>query len=387
MQTQHPQPQRKLLFVVNVGWFFVSHRLPLALAAQADGYEVHLATALDPEIDRDTEQQLAQHGIILHKLEFSRSGADPRELLRTTWQLRRLCRRLAPTIVHLVTLKPLLLGGLAARLAGIRSVVFAVPGRGPVFSGSGFIARLRRGCVLLMYRWIYRPGLHRVIVQNVEDRDYFIRKRVFRHQDMRLIRGSGVDVTQFVPAPEPPGPPVVVLASRMLRQKGIVQFVAAARTLRAKGVSARFVLVGVPDSGNPDSHTAEELSEWQRCGAIEWWGFRRDMSAVFAASHLVCLPTYYGEGVPKVLIEAAACARAIVTTDTPGCRDIVQDGYNGLLVPPRDERALADAIESLLGDGERRREMGGNGRRRVEEQFGLEGVTSQTLAIYEEMLK
>ena len=376
--------KRRLLFVVNVGWFFLSHRLPVALAAQARGYQVHLATALDPELDRETEKILADHGIVLHKLQLSRSGSHPLELFRALAKLTWLLKRLQPTVVHLVTLKPLLIGGLAARLARVPSVVFAVPGRGSVFSARGALATLRRWGVLMLYRLAYNDQCNRVIVQNVEDQDYFASRGVFPRANIRLIRGSGVDLQRFVPQPEPSGEMVVVLASRMLKEKGVAHFVAAARMLRARAISARFVLVGDPDHGNPHSHTAGELRSWQDSGAIEWWGFRADMSAVFAACHVVCLPTYYGEGIPKVLIEAAACGRAIITTNTPGCSDIVQDGCNGLLVPPRDARALADAIDALIHNPERRLAMGACSRRWVE-QFGLHVVTSQTLDVYEEL--
>jgi glycosyltransferase involved in cell wall biosynthesis len=379
-------PPRRLLFVVNVGWFFVSHRLPIASAAKRGGYEVHVATALDRQLDAETPATVAAHGLILHKLAFSRSGAHPLELVRDLLKLRSLFRSLEPDVVHLVTLKPILLGGLAARLAGVKSVVLAVPGRGSVFSARGVIATLRRWSALALYRLAYQPGHNRVIVQNVEDRDYFIARRVFRARDVRLIRGSGAPIDTFVPRPEALGRPVVVMASRMLREKGVADFVAAAALLRQGGTDASFVLIGDVDLGNPHSHTREELQAWVAEGAVEWWGFRSDMAAVFASTHVVCLPTVYGEGVPKVLIEAAASGRPIVCTDVPGCRDIVRHEYNGLLVRPRDPSELASALSRLLASAELRRRMGDNGRALVENEFSLDIVIRQTLALYAEVL-
>lgn len=379
------EPKLRLLIVVNVGWFFVSHRLPIAIAARRAGYEVHVATALDPRLDCGTAEELAQHGLILHPLRLTRSGAHPFELLRDFADLVKLYRRLAPDLIHLVTLKPLLLGGLAAKLTGQRSVVLAVPGRGSVFSTRGFGAAVRRWTALLMYKLAYAKRRNRVIIQNVEDRQYFVSRGIFSEDDVRLIRGSGVDIASFTPQPESTEPCSVLLASRMLREKGIADFVAAAAVLKGRGTPARFVLVGDPDRGNPQSHSREELVAWRDSGIIEWWGFRPDMGEVFRHANIVCLPTYYGEGVPKVLIEAAACGRPIVTTDTPGCRDIVRHGQNGMLVKPRDVAGLADALERLIADPNLRRAMGSQGRRIVEAEFNLDRVSRQTLDIYREL--
>lgn len=378
---------KKLLIVVNVGWFFISHRLQVALGAQKSGYRVHVAASLEPRLDVNTVRILESHGLVFHNLRFSRSGASLREIGRDLLDLMRLFRSTRPDLVHLVTLKPILLGGLAARLAGISRVVLAIPGRGSVFSARGIRATLRRWAVLVLYRFAYQRAATRVIVQNVEDRDYFVSRRVFDPKDVRLIRGSGVDLRKFPQTPEPPGDVVIVFASRMLKEKGVENFVRAAKALLARGVRARCVLVGEPDEGNPHSHTREELLEWQASGAVEWWGFSSDIRAVFERCHIVCLPTYYGEGVPKVLIEAAASARPIVTTDIPGCRDIVRHGYNGLLVRQHDHEQLVAALARLITDPEERRAMGERGRRLAEEEFSIEKVVTETLDVYESFAK
>jgi glycosyltransferase involved in cell wall biosynthesis len=364
----------------------LSHRLPLGIAAKDRGYEVHVAAALDPELDQRTRDTLENFGLVLHQLRFSRRGASPVELVRDFFDLCRLYRAIKPDIVHLVALKPVLLGGLAAKACGISRVILAVPGRGSVFSASGPMATFRRWVALAMYRFAYARQRNRVIIQNAEDREYFLKRRIFSESDVRLIRGSGVDPTKFVPVPEPESSPVVIFASRMLREKGVEDFVNAARHIRAQGGAARFVLVGDPDPGNPHSHSREELETWATEGAVEWWGYREDMNQVFAQAHVVCLPTYYGEGVPKVLIEAAACARPIVTTDIPGCRDIVRHEENGLLVKPRDVMGIVCALERILGDKQLRERMGQRGREIVEREFSLRIVTEQTLSIYSELL-
>jgi glycosyltransferase involved in cell wall biosynthesis len=371
--------------VVNVGWFFVSHRLALATGAMELGDEVNVAASLQGDLDLGTNSIFAKAGIRFHELHFSRSGSGPLELVRNISELTRLFRRVEPDIIHLITLKPVLLGGIVSRFIGIKGVVMAIPGRGSVFSARGLIASLRRWLVLWSYRLAYRAGNTRVIVQNTEDRDYFVGNRIFKSADVRLIRGSGVDLRRFEFRPEPQGTPVIVLASRMLREKGVEDFVAAARELKRSGHVARFVLVGEPDPGNPGTHTREQLEAWARHGAVEWWGFRPDMENVFAECHLVCLPTFYGEGVPKVLIEAAAAGRAIVTTDIPGCRDIVQHDHNGLLVPPHDARQLASALGSLISDPVRRRAMGAQGHLRAKQEFDVRIVVEQTLQVYSEL--
>jgi glycosyltransferase involved in cell wall biosynthesis len=373
---------RRVMYVANAGWFFISHRLPIAIAAKAAGDEVHVAVAMDPELDKDSRRTLEAAGFIVHSLQLSRHGAHPYELIRDWLSLIRLFQGVRPDIAHLVTLKPILLGGLACRLVRIPATVMAVPGRGTVFSARGPLAMVRRWIVLIGYRLAYRHRKTRVIVQNVEDRDYFVSRRIFRAEDVSLIRGSGVDTSRFAMLPEPNGPPIVVFAGRMLREKGAEEFVAAAASLKQQQTPARFVLLGAPDHGNPKSHTREEIEAWVASGAVEWWGFCHDMERVFAQSHIVCLPTYYGEGVPKVLIEAAAAGRPIITTNTPGCRDIVRHEFNGLLVPPRDTASLVLALERLINNADERRAMGERGHRLARAEFAVELVVEKTLNLY-----
>lgn len=367
----------RILYVVNVDWFFLSHRLPLARAARARGADVYVAAA-----DTGHAKRIRDEGFTFIPLPMSRKGTHPWEQARSVLFLLRLYRRLQPSLIHHVTIKPVLYGSVAARLAGTSAVVNAISGLGYVFSsdrGGGPLRALAEG----VYRVALRRG--RTIFQNPEDRAQFVAAGMVRGEDTVLIRGSGADCARFAPRPIPPGPPVVALPSRMLWEKGVGTFVEAARLLRARGRSARFVLVG-PTDENPTAVPEAQLRAWQEEGVVEWWGSRDDMPGVMAAASVVALPTYYKEGVPKVLLEAAASGRPIVTTDIPGCREVVHDGVNGFLIPPKDVAALADAIDRLLASPELRARLGAVGRERALAEFSEEIVVEQTMRLYDEVL-
>jgi len=368
----------KLLFLVTEDWYFVSHRLPLAVAARQAGYEVTVVTHVG-----EHGNTIRDAGLRLIPIELSRRGKNPFSEMMLIVRLIAIYRRERPDIVHHVAMKPVLYGSLVARFAGVRHVVNALAGLGWLFTSESRLAvALGRG-VLFAFRMLLNRGA--VIVQNPDDMRWLVVLGI-EPSRIHLIRGSGVDVNRFSLTLEPNGEPVVVLASRMLWDKGVGEFVAAAKNLKQRGVAARFVLVGDPDPANPASIPPGLLESWHAEGVIEWWGHRNDMVQVIAQSHLVCLPSYYREGLPKVLLEAAACGRAIVTTDMPGCREIVSHGDNGLLVPPRDEAALTDALQALLQDPDRRIHMGARGRERAIQEFSVDKVVAETLALYRDPL-
>lgn len=367
--------------VVNEAAFFLSHRLVIARAARDAGYDVHVATPAGLGSER-----IAANGLAFHALPLSRSGMHPLKELRTIWSLSRLVACLKPDIVHAVTIKPILYCGWLARTTNRFALVGTIPGLGYVFSSRGMVAGLRRGVIRMGYRVALSAKRVRAVFQNKDDLKTFLEAGLVTADSAALIRGSGVNLREFFPTPEPGGEPVVVLASRMLEQKGVREFVVAAERLRRSGVVARFALVGAPDPDNPTSISGRQLREWHESGVVEWWGRRENMPEVFRQAIIICLPTYYGEGVPKVLIEAAACGRPIVATDWPGCREVVTDGENGLLVPARDVDALVEALQSLLGDSERRKMMGACSRRIAEANFGEERVVNETLNLYRDVL-
>jgi glycosyltransferase involved in cell wall biosynthesis len=367
---------KRLLIIVNVDWFFLSHRLPVALAARDAGFEVHVATTLT-----GPTEAIERHGFTLHPITFDRSSIGPIGALQLACSLYALIRKLAPDVVHLVTIKPVLLGGLAARSARVPKVIAAISGLGFVFTAHGTIASMRRTMVALLYRLaLSRPNV-RVIFQNEDDQALLQRHAAIRDEQVVRIRGSGVDVKHWTMEPLPPCPPVILMAARLLIDKGILEFIEAARTLRGHA-GARFVLVGNVDPGNPTSLSREQIEQWATDGIIEWWGYRSDMPTVLASAHIVVLPSYR-EGLPKVLIEAAAAGRAVVTTDVPGCRDAIEAGRTGLLVPPRDAQALARAIRELIDDPARCRTMGESARLLAEYTFDIQPVIDQHLALYQ----
>lgn len=366
-----------LLFVVNDIDFFLSHRLPLALGAMGEGFEVHLAAA-----DGPSAAEVQRHGLAFHGLPMTRSGMHPLDEVRTLAELVRLYRRVRPDLVHHVTPKPILYGSLVARLVGIRGIVNAPAGLGWVFNRRGLRADVLRLGFKQAYRFAFMTPRSRTVFQNPDDRAELVDGGYVDREHTVLIKGSGVDLERFAPEPEPPAPVLVVLPARMLLHKGIAEFVAAAATLRG---SARFALVGAPDTGNRTAVPPATLRGWQDAGTVEWWGHQSDMPRVYAQSHIVCLPSYR-EGLPKSLIEAAACARPIVATDVPGCREIVRHGHNGLLVPARESAELAAALGRLIADGAERRRLGANGRALAVAEFSVASVVADTLAIYRTLL-
>jgi glycosyltransferase involved in cell wall biosynthesis len=237
-----------------------------------------------------------------------------------------------------------------------------------------------------MYRLALGNRNLRVIVQNADDHDSLARAASLQGEKVVMIPGCGVDLSAFTPAPPPPGVPVIVMAARLLRDKGVHEFVAAARILKARGSRARFLLVGDPDAGNPTSIDEPELAAWRNETAIELLGYRTDIAQVFGRAHVVVLPSYR-EGLPKVLIEAAACGRAVVTTDVPGCRDAIEPGVTGLLVPARDAASLASAIERLLLDAGLRDRMGRAGRQLAERKYAIAKVVSAHMDVYRDLME
>jgi glycosyltransferase involved in cell wall biosynthesis len=373
MTTPHP---RKLLFYVTEDWYFVSHRLPLAVAAREAGFAVSVATRV-----RAHGEVIRAAGLHLIPFENERTSLNPLRELATLLRFIRLCRRERADIAHHVAMKPVLYGSIAARLAGTPRVINTLAGMGWLFSSGSEGARWLKPLVRRALALLLRSGT--VLVQNPDDARLIAQMGVPPARICR-VPGSGVDLARFTPRAEPGGPPLVVLSARLLWQKGVGEFVSAARLLKGRGVRARFALAGTPDPANPSSVRQEEIDAWVREGAVEHLGWVEDMPQLLAASSIVCLPSYYGEGIPLALIEAAAAGRAIVTTDMPGCREAVRDGDNGLLVPPRDARSLADALARLLADPAERQQMGARGRARAEQEFGAERVIRQILALYGE---
>lgn len=367
----------RIIYLITEDWYFWSHRLDLARSARDAGYEVTIATRVT-----DHGERITREGFHLAPLHMSRRSRNPfRECLAMA-ELVRLYRRIRPDVVHHVAMKPILYGSLAAWLTGVPVVINAFAGLGYIFTDERI--RVLRWMVKTALRSVVRLGRSMVLVQNRDDQQRLMREGIVSISRTRVIAGSGVDVRAFSPGPAPSGVPLVLLPARMLWDKGIGEFVEAARALKRKGCSARFVLVGRRDEHNPAAIPAARLSDWVTEGTVEWWGHRDDMPAVYHAASLVVLPSYR-EGLPKALLEAAASGKAMIATDVPGCRDVVRHHENGLLVPAKSWRALAEAIERLLEDPHRREAMGTRARALAEKEWAGHVITEQVLGLYREL--
>jgi glycosyltransferase involved in cell wall biosynthesis len=368
-------PTKTLLFLVTEDWFFASHFWVRALAAQNAGWRVILVASAS-----EATARIRVSGIEVVPVNFARRRLNAFAELALALRLAAIYRRLQPTIAHHVALKPIVIGGLAARLAGIKKIVNAPVGLGFVFSSNKPLARLLKPLVSLGLRFTLSPPGARVIFENPDDLAALAAAGMVRREAAILIRGAGVDIDTFTPAPEPEGPVRVILIARMIREKGIADFAAAARLLRGQ---ADFVLVGAPDPGNPNSITEPELRAWEAEGILTWLGPRRDIADLLRGAHIAVQPSTYREGLPKSALEAMASGKPLVATDIPGCREAVQDGVTGYLVPPRDPAALAAAIKKLIDDKPLRARFGAAARARAEREFADAVICAQTLLVYE----
>ncbi len=371
----------KLLISANTEWYLYNFRLSLAQYLRQQDFEV---VAVSPP--GKYAQALRESGFRWISWDVGRQSVAPWIELSSLIQLIKIYRRERPDLVHHHTIKPVIYGSLAARMANVTGVVNSITGRGYIFLGDEFKARLLKLIVNPLYRLAFNfPGCG-VIFENEVDRQYFLDHHFISPGRTWLIEGVGVDPERFKPTPEPEGTPVVLLAARMLWDKGVGVLVEAARILRQEGSVARIVLVGEPDPGNPATVETETLEQWHREGVIEWWGWKPDMPSVYQQSHIVTLPTMYGEGVPTTLLEAAASGRPLVATDIPGCRQIVIEGQNGYLVPANNPKWLADALRQLIGDRELRGRMGKASRQLVLRKFTHDQVNTATLTVYRSIL-
>lgn len=358
----------------------MSHRLMLALAAQKDGYEVHVAT-----MEGKASQKIEKHGFFYHGIYLTRSGKNPFKELKSLFSIYRLLKKVRPTIVHLVTIKPILYGGFLTRFVKVPAVVAAISGLGYVFTSSKFSAKIMRYFVIALYRISLHHNNLAIIFQNKHDQKILLNMKAVERRKTFLIPGSGVNLKEYHYVSEPAlKQKTVVMAARLLQDKGVFEFVEAANLLKKRGINSSFILAGDRDPGNPGTVSVKQIKQWKSEPAIKLVGFQKNIAGFFAKSNLVVLPSYR-EGLPKVLAEAAACGRAVITTDTPGCRDAIVPNKTGLLVPLRDSGALADAIEKLLSDDKKRKKMGSEGRKFAEQNFDIHKIIKAHLNIYRQL--
>lgn len=362
----------KLLFVITEDWVFWSHRAALASAAKAQGWEILLACRFEKHL-----REVIRQGIRPIPLEMSRGSVHPWKVLKEAMQLAKILRKEEPRLVHCVGLRSMVIGSIAARLAGSEKMVHSLTGLGHLFAGPKATS-LPALSLKALLPWLLKQQL--VIVQNREDFRWLKGLGVAKSH-LRLIRGSGVDPRVFRPRRPPAGPPIAMFPARLVMDKGLGEFIEAARLLKKKGVPARFVLVGRPDPQNPTSVSEKDLRAWSKNGTVEIWGYQQRMEKVIPKAAVVCLPSYR-EGLPRSLLEGMACGLPCVATRTSGCREAVRHGDNGLLVPVRNSQALAGALWRILRDRKARLRMGRRGRQRAEREFSEHEVVAKTLDLY-----
>jgi glycosyltransferase involved in cell wall biosynthesis len=367
----------KIVFFITEDWAFLSHRLPLAQACRDVGWQVVIATHVTDKAD-----VILREGFLLEPLPLDRGGLNPLREAKAVLALMRVLRRHRPDILHCVALKPVLYGNLAARLVGQQATVSALAGMGYAYTGNDRKARLLRLVLTPLLRLLLRRKRHHVIVQNQDDRDLLLAIGATTAPQITLIPGSGVDLAALPALPPPDNQPLIfALVARMLADKGVREAVAAVATVNRNGRRAVLWLVGVPDPHNPSVILEPELRQWEATGNVRWLGHQTDIAQIWAKADVALLPSYR-EGMPKALLEAAACARPIITTDVVGCREVIDDGVEGFIRPARASLGLSEAMTALIDDPLLRHRMGAAARKRAERRFGQERVVAAHLAIY-----
>lgn len=371
---------KKILFIISEDWYFASHRLNLAQAAIAQGYEVAILTQ-----PSGCRSYIEAQDIKVFDWSLNRGSLNPILELKSIWQLFKIMNQYSPDLIHAVALKPILYSSLVCKILNTEGRIFALGGLGYIFNSRKKAAKILKKLIAILLRGAFSGPGTRVIVQNSDDFKKLISLNIANNLHTRLIKGAGVDTAKFFPMPEPSGVPLIILPARLLFSKGIQDFIITARKLRLRGLTARFALIGDRDSHNPECIPISVINEWTNERLVEIWGHQKDMVSVFRQSSIVCLPSF-SEGLPKALLEAASCARPIVAYDIPGCRDVVKNGYNGFLVPLGNLDALEKSLAMLITNVSLRNKMGELGRSLVIEKFSQEQIAAETIAVWMEVL-
>lgn len=371
---------KKILYVINhIDWFW-SHRLPLAKGAQEKDWDVHLAVT-----DASKDDKLVPNGFTGHELPASDQGFMPLTLLKTIVAIHTLIKQEKPDLIHAITLKYAFIAGLAARIHKDVQVVHTLAGLGYLFSGEGIKPRILRLMVGPLLKIALKHKRAKIIFQNPDDMALMIKRGFVKENQCNLILGSGVDINDFEDTPLPKNStPVILMPTRLVHDKGIAIFIEAAKIVTQNGFDVRFQIAGGITHNNPLAINENEMHEMLKGSPVEWLGKVKDMPTLYKTASFICYPSYYGEGVPKVLLEACASARPIITTDHPGCRETVRDGINGILIPVKDAIATAKAIEKMLNDPDKMQNMAQASRTLAQDLFDVKIIVEKTLAVYED---
>ena len=364
----------KAVLFANTDWYLYNFRIEYAKFLRSQGWDVVLMSP-----DGEYVEKIEALGFRHIDMEFSRKGMNPAAESDAIRRIREVYEAEQPDLVHHFTIKCMIYGSIAARQVGVKSIVNSVTGLGFVFLSDKPHVKLVRGVVKHLYKKAFKGT--QVIFENPDDRALFLEMGLVGEDNSHVILGTGIDTDAFVPVRPPDSVPLTILPARMLWDKGIGEFVDAAAAIRKEGINARFALIGKMDEGNPACIEYETLTRWQKEGNVEWWGWQDDIYTSISLADIVCLPSYR-EGLPKILLEAAACGRPIVTTDVPGCRETVINGVNGLLVEVKSVESLKNALVRLINDRDLRVKMGEASRELAVSRFSNAIVNAETYKIY-----
>ncbi len=373
----------KLVILTNNLSFFCSHRLPIAEAAINKSFDVVVGYGelgdADPKI-------LEQKGIKTSFVPIKRGSINFLKDIKSLFKIWFFFKREKPDIVHLVTIKPYLYGGIIARLLSVPALVSAVSGLGSLFIYKDIKSKIIRFLLYPIYALAFNHFNQTVIIQNQEDLNVLTEWGVLNRNKVRILKGSGIELDNFKNFKDAPGIPIVCFASRLLIDKGVNEFIAAAKIIKERKIEARFFLAGDLDTQNPSGLNANDIKKIRDEGYVEILGFQKDISSLYSKSHIICLPSYR-EGFPKALMEAAGASRAVVTTDVPGCRDVIIPNKTGLMVPVKNSEALANAIQDLINNPKKRKKMGEEGRELAKKDFDIKNIVQAHLEIYKNLYK
>jgi glycosyltransferase involved in cell wall biosynthesis len=372
---------KKILFIVSEDWYFVSHRLHIAIAAMQNGYSVALLSQVSIH-----KELLESYGIKVFNWPLDRSSRNPLKELLSIYHAISIIRAFKPNLIHSVAIKPVVYSLLSKVFYRADGHILALAGLGFVFRSNSSLSKILRVFLIPIFKLLFLGDKIRLVLQNNDDKNLILNLRIIDSNKIRLIRGSGVNTSDFFPNHDHHEIPLVILPARMLWDKGVQDFVNCAKKFTKKDTNVRFALVGEPDLHNPESVSIMQLKHWVELGIVEWWAKKNNMLEVYHMADIVLFPSYH-EGLPKALLEAASSEIPIVSYDVSGCKEIVKNNVNGFLIPFKDEDALYLSILTLLDDSKLRFDMGKKGREIVINNFTESKVSSETMKVWEEVLR
>ncbi|MBY8202531.1 glycosyltransferase family 4 protein [Vibrio fluvialis] len=371
---------KRIVFIINVDWYFYLHWLDRAEYFKSIGFDIYIITSFRSD---ETKKEILERGFHCYHFELERNSVNVTKELSSLFQIRKILLDINPSLIHCITIKPNLYAGIINKLFFNKPIIYSVTGLGATFSSLKIKFKIIRFLVIFIYKYI-SVNNSRFIFENSEDYKIFENSGILKNNGV-VIKGAGIDLCLFSQSP-PPRNNTVLFAARLLRDKGLHELVEAAVLLRERGIDITVKVAGIIDQDVSSAIPISVVEEWDKNGDIVWLGNVKNMPALIHQCDLVCLPTKYGEGVPRILIEAASCQRPVITTDVPGCRELVEDGVNGLLIKPGSVEALVNGLESLLLQPVKREQLGLEGRRIVEREFAQEIVFDKTFKVYQSLL-